>query len=188
MVKKIKNIILLMITLLGFSSCSYATTNSSTLEEKTVVLTVKYDYGFHIKDKVAILLNDSTVWFNPKDYNINTLVAGDELIIKYTGEFMVQETYPSQVVTSKLTIQSIEVIEANIIEFRVSGSDDISLVSLDPKYTNYTLSNVGYVVDQEFLFKKYEEYPEDTILYGSVAKSSDSIEISCLYDYNPREN
>ena len=36
-------------------------------------------------------------------------------------------------------------------------------------------------------FKKYDEYPENTILYASMPKTTGSIRVDGLYDYNPRE-
>lgn len=52
---------------------------------KTLNTFVMYDYGMHIEGQVTTLLDGNLIWFNPKDYGIDTLVPGDELIIKYTG-------------------------------------------------------------------------------------------------------
>ena len=151
---------------------------------------VMYDYGLHIEGQVTTLLDGNLIWFNPKDYGIDTLVAGDELVIKYIGEFEVRESYPGSVNADLMNIQSIEVIEADIIEFTVSavpGSDQLDLVPLDSKYNNYVLSNDGYVVSQDETFKKYDQYPERTTLYASLPKTTGSIRVDGLYDYNPRE-
>ncbi|MCI5745827.1 MAG: hypothetical protein MR270_06070, partial [Erysipelotrichaceae bacterium] len=159
-------------------------------ETQTLNLFVMYDYGMHEEGQVTTLLDGNLIWFNPKDYGIDTLVAGDELVIKYTGEYEVQETYPGSVNVDKMTIQSIEVIEADIVEFTVSavpGSDELNLVPVDSKYNNYKLLNEGYVVSQDETFKKYDEYPENTILYASLPKTTGSIRVDGLYDYNPRE-
>ena len=58
---------------------------------KTLNTFVMYDYGKHIEGKVTTLLDGNLIWFNPKDYGIDTLVAGDELVIEYTGEFIAQD-------------------------------------------------------------------------------------------------
>ena len=151
---------------------------------------VMYDYWMHIEGQVTTLLDGNLIWFNPKDYGIDTLIAGDELVIKYTGEFIYEASYPGNVVADLMHIQSIEVIEADIVEFTVSavpGSDELNLVPVDSKYNNYKLLNEGYVVSQDETFKKYDQYPENTILYASLPKTTGSIRIDGLYDYNPRE-
>lgn len=151
---------------------------------------VMYDYGMHISGEFTTLLDGNLIWFNPKDYGIDTLVAGDELVIKYTGKFICTESYPGSVNADLMNIQSIEVIEADIVEFTVSavpGSDKLDLVPVDSKYNNYNLSNGGYVVSQDKTFKKYDQYPENTILYASLPKTTGSIRVDGLYDYNPRE-
>ena len=159
-------------------------------EVHTLNVFVMYDYGMHIEGQVTTLLSGNSIWFNPSDYGIDELVAGDELLIKYTGEYIVQEIYPGSVNADKMHIQSIEVIEADIVEFTVSavpGSDELDLVPVDSKYNNYNLSNEGYVVSQDETFKKYDQYPENTILYASLPKTTGSIRVDGLYDYNPRE-
>lgn len=159
-------------------------------EVHTLNTFVMYDYGMHIEGQVTTLLDGNLIWFNPKEYGIDTLVAGDELVIKYTGEFICEESYPGNVAADLMHIQSIEVIETDIVEFTVSavpGSDELNLVPVDSKYNNYNLSNEGYVVSQDETFKKYDQYPENTILYASLPKTTGSIRIDGLYDYNPRE-
>ena len=157
-------------------------------ETQTLNLFVMYDYGMHIEGQVTTLLSGNSIWFNPSNYGINELVAGDELVIKYTGEYEVQETYPGSVNADKMTIQSIEVIEADIVEFRVSLQlGELELFPVDSKYNNYVLSNQGYVLSQDETFKKYDQYPENTILYASLPKTTGLIRVDGLYDYNPRE-
>lgn len=159
-------------------------------EVHTLNLMVRHDYGMHISGELITLLNGYFIWFNPIDYDIDTLVAGDELVIKYTGEFIAQDIYPGSVNAEKMHIQSIEVIEADIVEFRVSavqGNDELDLVPVDSKYNKFILSNEGYVISQDETFKKYDQYEEGTTLYASLPKSTNSIRVDGLYDYNPRE-
>lgn len=166
-------------------------TNVPPIEEvHTLNLMVMHDYGMHISGELITLLNGYFIWFNPEDYDIDTLVAGDELVIKYTGEFKAQDIYPGSVDADKMHIQSIEVIEADIVEFKVSavaGSDELDLVPVDSKYNKFILSNEGYVVSQDETFKKYDQYSEGTTLYASLPKLTNSVRVDGLYDYNPRE-
>lgn len=151
---------------------------------------VMYDYGMHISGELTTLLDGNFVWFDPSDYGIDKLIAGDELVIEYTGQFICEESYPGNVAANLMHIQSIEVIEADIVEFTVSavpGGNELNLVPVDHKYNNYNLSNDGYVVSLDETFKKYDEYPENTILYASMPKTTGTIRVDGLYDYNPRE-
>lgn len=160
-------------------------------EVHTLNLMVMYDYGMHISGELTTLLDGNFIWFNPKDYGIDTLIAGDELVIEYIGEFICTESYPGSVNADKMHIQSIEVIEADIVEFTVDalpGSGELELFPIDfKKYSDYILFNDGYVVSQDETFKKYDQYPENTILYASLPKTTGSIRVDGLYDYNPRE-
>lgn len=158
-------------------------------EVHTTNVSVMYDYGMHISGELTTLLDGNFIWFDPSDYGIDKLIAGDELVIEYIGEFICTESYPGSVNAELMHIQSIEVIEADIVEFIISavpGSDQLDLVPVDHKYNNYNLSNNGYVVSQDETFKKYDEYPENTILYASMPKTTGSIRVDGLYDYNPR--
>ena len=66
--------------------------------------------------KKRFLINGNLIWFNLNDYGIDKLVAGDELVIKYTGEYEVQETYPGSVNSKKIDIKSVELIKAEIAD------------------------------------------------------------------------
>ena len=159
-------------------------------EVHTTNVFVMYDYGMHISGELTTLLDGNFVWFDPSDYGIDKLIAGDELVIEYTGQFICEESYPGNVAANLMHIQSIEVIEADIVEFTVSavpGGNELNLVPVDHKYNNYNLSNDGYVVSLDETFKKYDEYPENTILYASMPKTTGTIRVDGLYDYNPRE-
>lgn len=166
---------------------------SSTLEEVlTLNLFVMYDYGIHTSDKITTLLDGNLIWFDLDKYKIDNLIAGDELIIKYSGEYVVYETYPGVVDTKKIHIQSIEVNEAEIAEFIVTatpGSGEIDLVPVEAKYNNFILLNdEGNVVSKDGSFKKYSELPVGTKVYGSLPKTTNSIRVDGLYDYYPRMN
>ena len=155
---------------------------------QTVSLVVMHDYGFHINDKAATLLSGISIWTNLEEYGIiEPLVAGDELIITYTGEFIVQETYPATVVKNQINIISIEVIKALVVEFTVTeilGTKE--LVPVDFNNSNFTLSNSeGYVVSMDNSFTKYSNLPIGSTVYGSISKSSNDFIIAGLYDYNP---
>ena len=166
--------------------------NSSSKEElQTINTIVMIDYGVHIDGKVTTLINGNLIWFNLNDYGIDKLVAGDELVIKYTGEYEVQETYPGSVNSKKIDIKSVELIKAEIAEFKLlikPGTNELELKPVDSKYNNFALLNSeGYVISQDQSFKKYTEYPYDTTIWATLPRTTGSIRVDGLYDYNPRE-
>ena len=76
--------------------------------------TVNYDYGQHIQTSdgqglATILLNGCSLFFDPYDYDIEMpLLAGDVLTVYYTGEMLIQETYPATVVIQNGSIENVE--------------------------------------------------------------------------------
>ena len=67
------------------------------------------DYGFHIKDKVTFLLYDSLIpqeIINHEHVRV-PLVVGDQITIKYTGQIISHETYPSTLDLSKASIKGV---------------------------------------------------------------------------------
>lgn len=166
--------------------------NSSSKEElQTINTIVMIDYGVHIDGKITTLINGNLIWFNLNDYGIDKLVAGDELVIKYTGEYEVQETYPGSVNSKKIDIKSVELIKAEIAEFKLlikPGTNELELKPVDSKYNNFALLNSeGYVISQDQSFKKYTKYPYDTTIWATLPRTTGSIRVDGLYDYNPRE-
>jgi hypothetical protein len=163
-------------------------TNDNTEKVKCISGYLNYDYGSYIHDQATMLIDNNIIWFNFEDA-LKYPVAGDELLIYYTGEYVVNEVYPGIVDQSKLTIKSIDVIEADIAQFKVTKvNDELTLVPVDSKYSQYHLLQEGYVISADNSFKSYKEYEEGTILYGSLPKSTGSIRVDALYDYNPRDN
>ena len=181
----LKKIILFICILLNFTGCELA--GISSIEEKKLQewrLTATYDYGMHIKDKATILLDYNRVFFNLKDYNIDKLVAGDEVIIKYSGDIYVQEMYPGNVVLTDAIIHSIEINKAEIIEFTLTED---KLVASDSKYDNYLVPEHRYVVNEDDSFQVYDELPIGSKVYGSsLSLYKNCICVDALYSFKPR--
>lgn len=99
-------------------------------EIKTLDLKVSYDYETYIKNKATPLLNGSLIWFDLKEYEINSIAAEDVLLISYTGEFIVNEVYPSIVEQNKINIKSIELTETTILEGVIKEENGDKVISL----------------------------------------------------------
>lgn len=179
--------------MLGCSSCDINQDDTPSQLEGNIrytEFTVRCDYGQYKKDELTILLNDSNLFFNPDEYFID-LIAGDVIKVGYTGEMYLQETYPSTVVIQDGEVKSVVKIAAQVVEleytkdglFAKSGrplakeqpqyviSSDNSYQSLSNTYENKTL---------------YGTYPTRFCDEGVDANMSATINLSAIYDYDPR--
>lgn len=152
-------------------------------------LVVNCDYGFHVQDRATILLGSNIIWFNIKDYGIDSLVVGDVLTIEYTGMFCVRETYPSTVESNKMNIISIKQHKADIDEYIVSINEKDEKV-LKPSNTTYSqrlmISDDIYAILEDNSIVKINELTVGSKVYISSQKSFSSICNDGYYLYNPR--
>lgn len=149
-------------------------------------LTVTYDYGFHIVDKVTALLDDSLFFFDMTDYGIQTgIIAGDIFKIYYTGEFVTQMKYPGQVDTSRMTILDVRRSRAMIVRgslLGVPGTHNYDFVSA--VYSNALYPN--FVVNDDYYFESVNAYHGKNV-YASFSQDdrADKPTIQALYSYMP---
>lgn len=163
------------------------TTSSQTEELKSITLMMNFDYGVHIENEATLLIGGSLLFFNPLDYGIERLFAGDLVTINYTGTFLIQEMYPSVVVTSNLVIKSVEVMPATVVPFEILNipGGGIDLVALDPQYqSGFTLATRN-VIAADLMYKPWDNYPVNTKIYGVYQPASRTNEIIALYAVNP---
>ncbi|HZJ89448.1 MAG TPA: hypothetical protein VFD05_02020 [Bacilli bacterium] len=195
--KKLKLLPIMLLLLVGITSCDNSSSslshvessNSSTSQElKSVTMMMSLDYGFHIPEEATLLIDYANLFFNPLDYDLPLLVAGDIVVINYRGELIIMETYPGTVDTRYLEIISIEVEQAVIVEFEIRNvpAGETEIYTENEDYQSGITFATEYVVAEDGSFKSWEEYPAHTKLYGTnpVAKRTD--EIVAFYDYNLR--
>ena len=158
-------------------------------------VTAGYDYGMHRPGLATMLYSSSTLFFDlPEGYD--PPVAGDEFAITYTGELLIQESYPSTVVITGGKVIGVTAEPAVIRQVRYHVKDK-SLTLLDENGEEVTLTTGSiqfpeyYLIGTEGNFAELSTLTEDTILYGSVSpteqKSDGGITFSGLYRWNPRE-
>lgn len=161
-----------------------------TLVPKQTDFIVDYDYGLHREDMATPLLNDSKLFFDPQEWGIDTLVGGDVITMKYKGELLIQETYPSTVVTKGLTIVDISVTKAQLIELEVVAVEGESpmLVPLVNCFTNPLTYKTLYIINEDLSYHELGESDVGKTVWGSYARSDETgeIEIISLYSYRPR--
>lgn len=146
---------------------------------------VTCDYGLHRQGKATLLLDGSTVFFNPDEYDIETLVIGDEVVVKYSGEMLLQETYPSTVVFQGGELKSVKVTKAEIIRVKYDGVTvkPIGKEELGGEMPEYVIKDLGGS------FAALEEFEADTTLYATYREScvkGGVIDVEGLYAYLPR--
>lgn len=179
---------------LSVSACSFSTSKEEIHEEKKVTSRmITPDYGLHIPEHVTLLFGSSVIPFKLSDFGINNIVAGDQLEINYTGDYLELLTYPSRIDTSMMQVTSMKLYEARIVEY------DVLVVPGDPEkkdlvptedFKDYTMVSAEYVINEDGTFVSLESFMKtagvDTKLYGSNPASFNSFNVTALYSYNPR--
>lgn len=201
MMKKLISALLATATLLSLSACDYLTddgkpTGTGAPEEPTSTYTVtaNFDYGMHRPGLATMLYSSSTLFFDlPVGYD--PVIAGDEFTVTYTGQLLIQESYPSTVVIPDGKIISVTAKPAEIRTVRYNAADK-TLAFLD-EGNGYVSPPEGtvefpqyYLANTSGQYAELSKLTEDTVLYGSISptdqKNEDKIIFSALYQYNYR--
>lgn len=185
--KKIFALLLgLILSMTAFGACNKVAKVIPLGEKQMMTMRAYYDYGYHVADKATLLLDGCNVFFNPADYGITELLAGDVVTITYRGECYIQETYPGTVVTKDMKIIDVAQQKAKILELEVwqvpGGGYNVI----------YNGGSVGcdntYVINADGSFEELGEHHVNQTLYGTDFPLTPSFEIKALYSYNPRPN
>ncbi|MBQ7324946.1 MAG: hypothetical protein IJW98_04315 [Clostridia bacterium] len=156
-------------------------------------VTAGYDYGMHRPGLATMLYSSSTLFFDlPEGYD--PPVAGDEFAITYTGELLIQESYPSTVVITGGKVIGVTAEPAIIRQVRYHVKDK-SLTLLDENGEEVKIEGgisfpEYYIIGDEGKYAELSSLTEDTELYGSISytnrMSNGGITFSGLYLENPR--
>jgi len=179
---------------LSVSACSFSTSKEEIHEEKKVTSRmITPDYGLHVPEHVTLLFGSSVIPFKLSDFGINNIVAGDQLEINYTGDYLELLTYPSRIDTSMMQVTSMKLYEARIAEYLVKNvPGDAEKKDLVPteEFKEYRMISAEYVINEDGTFVSLESFMNtaevDTKLYGSNPASFNSLNVTALYSYNPR--
>lgn len=181
---------------LSISACSFLPISRIEVHETGKYMTSRMitpDYGLHVQEHVTLLFGTALIPFKLSDFGINNIVAGDQLEINYTGDYFEYETYPSSIDTSNMSVISMNLYEARIVEY------DVLVVPGDPEkkdlvptkgYYSSAMVSAEYVINEDGTFVSLESFKKtaeaDTKLYGSNPASFNSFNVTALYSYNPR--
>lgn len=191
--KKLVALILVLITI-TLTSCEhmpeYITELISSQKVRTVSFTANYDYGFHQKDKVTLLLDGSNVFFDESEYGIGRINAGDIITMQYRGgALLIQESYPSTVVTKDIEILSISVERAKVIKLTVQENED-GLLFVDNSEASYgpiliSLPEQILIISEDGSFEPLSEKHVNTDIYATVHTEDQGFKIHAHYNFNP---
>ena len=144
-----------------------------------------YDYGFHIENKAALLFDYGYLNFDYKKFiGDETIIAGDVLEISYTGEIMIQETYPSNAFIVNGELLGATLHKASLVDFTVLAipGGGLDIVADDGK--NYTLpENIVYGDNN---FTNISNIYQGLKLKGTLKHDSENNNLIALYaiDYD----
>ena len=186
--KKLLTLLLSAMMLFGTASCTaladfIQNASNKMGAEQTATFTVQYDYGFHVEGEAVALLDGNNVFFDAEAYGVAPLLAGDKVTVRYTGEMLIQETYPGTVV-----LQGGEIVEIT--------KESAPIVALTYKDNTCWLGEERveallpeYVVSQDLTFQPLPSLGENTTFFATQ-KSYDQAQKTfvayAVYDYNPR--
>lgn len=181
---------------LSISACSFLPISRTEVHETgnyMISRMITPDYGLHVQDHVTLLFGTALIPFKLSDFGIDKIVAGDQLEIHYTGDYLEYETYPSRIDTSNMSVTSMNLYEARIVEYLVlpvpGDAEKKDLVPTKGFYSNAMVS-AEYVINEDGTFVSLESFMKtakaDTKLYGSNPASFNSFNVTALYSYNPR--
>ena len=187
MKKLILVLIILSLTITTLSSCEGIVTELG-LKSSTATLVADYDYGFVNTDKAHILISGSTVFFDPNEYGVSNLVAGDKVILTYRGELYIQESYPSTIVTQGVKDLSVEIVKAQITEVILKKNDngEYEARKIDTMSEITLPSNVKYIISKNMNFDELSQQHTGITLYASTVTTDGETTISAIYNFMPR--
>lgn len=162
----------------GLSSCSQEGTEPPSILSRNITI----DYGLHVSDRVTELFGGAIIPAEIREKAGAPLIAGDEVRVSFTGEWLEQETYPSTIVMKDVQIQSVEVTHLPIVEcvLAVIPGGGISLL---PTSHDILLGAflTPYLIHLDGSFNDWNAEPVGKQVYA-VSQNGD---ILALYDYDP---
>ncbi|MBO5338340.1 MAG: hypothetical protein J6A96_01420 [Clostridia bacterium] len=187
------------------SGTNTANTNTTTdnspdkVEGNVSKLQFNYDYGFHIENKLTLLVDSSHLGRGFESIEIpDDIVAGDIINIVHTGSIVTLESYPGQSYLENGEVISYSFSYAYVIHYmketfnietiKSSYDYDDAYVILDRtgKYVSldeYTGDEIYLVVDQE----KYQYKQNGASSNADKEAPDEIIPIASMFAYNPRD-
>ncbi len=143
-----------------------------------------YDYGVSSEDKATLLMDGATVFVDEQ------LIAGDEVYVSFTGECLIEESYPANVVFVDGEIKRVDVRPARICVLTVIEDAATGKKMLKGEHKNAVQSVPDYVLtDADGSFTTWSQFEVGTRIYASYSAEQGiyPTNIAGLYLYLPRD-
>ena len=163
----------------GLSSCSQEGTEPPSILSRSITI----DYGLHVSDRVTELFGGAIIPAEIREKAGTPLIAGDEVRVSFTGEWLEQETYPSTIVMKDVQIQSVEVTHLPIVECELAVIPCGGGIGLLPTSHDILLGSflTPYVIHPDGSFNDLNDESVGTKVYA-VSQDGD---VLAFYDYDP---
>ena len=152
-------------------------------ETQQAAFQTSYDYGVFRENKATLLMDGATVFVDAQ------LIAGDEVYVSFTGEFLIEESYPANIVFGDGEVKRVDVRPARICVLTVieDAATGKKMLRGESKYAVQSVPD--YVLtDPDGSFTALNDFPEGTRLYASYSADQGVFPtgIAGLYTYLPR--
>ena len=129
---------------------------SCLINVKETRLTYNLDFNLD-SEKATILLKGGYLSSSLNIKIDEDIIPGDQLIIKHTGDLLIQESYPSKIDIFNVNVVSYKLIKTIVEEVNLELIDEINF----PPFV---------IIDKEYHFILLQDY-KGNILYGSITIS-----------------
>lgn len=117
-----------------------------------------YNLDFNLDSEKATILLKGGYLSSSLNIKIDEdIIPGDQLIIKHTGDLLIQESYPSKIDIYNGNVVSYKLMKTTVEEVNLELIDEINF----PPFV---------IIDKEYHFIPYKDY-KGNILYGSITIS-----------------
>lgn len=144
-----------------------------------------YDYGFHIENKASLLFGYGYLNFDYRKFIGNeTIIAGDVLEVSYTGEIMIEESYPSNAFIVDGELLGAKLHKATLVDFTVEAVPGGGFDIVADDGNTYVLPE--YIVYGYDDFTNINNVYQDLKLQGTLRYDSKGNKLIALYaiDYD----
>ena len=183
----------LALAVLMLASCEYLPEQlqpSPKPTEQTASFTAGFDYGLHENGKATLLLSGSNVFFDTEQWGIGRINAGDVITVRFFGvELLIQESYPSTVVTKDIEIRDITAERADVLELTVKKiGDTVALSDEEGRVSTLLMTSPGgkrYIVSEDGSFEELSEEHVGCKVYATGKLEGSSFRVAAYYAYDP---
>ena len=144
-----------------------------------------YDYGFHIENKASLLFGYGYLNFDYRKFiGDETIIAGDVLEVSYTGEIMIEESYPSNAFIVDGELLGAKLHTATLVDFTVDAVPGGGFDIVADDGNTYVLPE--YIVYGYDDFTNINNVYQDLKLQGTLRYDSKGNKLIALYaiDYD----